>query len=211
MEKVIAVIGCFLLLLNCSGSEESTYDPEFEKAEFRALTVDYLPALEEMKPYDKIFEFRNFIHQVADIGNDPLYLPFEARYFRETVNKQRMLLCQGMTFHLAAYLESYGWTYRMLELWVGTQTQGGIPYTHSVLEVWIDDHWELHDTTYNCVFVWGGEVLDTQGVKDLLDIGIYPELETSGYEQLRSFDGWADPSYWDHFNIIKKSYTQIFY
>lgn len=212
--KRLFVLFFAISLIGCGGSSGSDKDQnysEIQKDKFRALTEHYIPYLSDTEPYDAVYEFRNFIHHVSIIRADPLELPFQAKYLEETVNQERGNLCQGLTFHLAAYLESYGWTYRMIELWTGTQTPGGIAYTHSVLEVWVNDHWELYDTTYNCVFSWAGETLGAKGIKDLLAIGIYPEVETSGYDQLRVFENWDYPTYWDYFNIIKESYTEIFY
>lgn len=201
-----------LIIIGCGGgsSDGVFYDRETEMASMRNLVAQYRPDILEMEGYAQITAFRDHIHWVTLIRADPLYLPFYANVYKETVQGERGHSCQGMTINVCAFLQTYGYRFRMVELWTLDSTPTGVPITHSVFEVWIDDQWEMHDTTYNLVFEYSGEILDTEGIQGLLREGEMPVPFHQGCEGRPGYDEIPE-MYADYFNEIRYSFTEVFF
>jgi hypothetical protein len=208
-----------LLLTSCSTDTPSlAYDPELEMAKTRALMAEYRPdILEEPDSYMKILLFRDHIHWVNQVRAEPLSLPFLAQYYQETVEGARGNLCQGMSIHLAAFLQAYGYTWRHLELWAGYKRPSGVDVTHSVLEVWVEGRWELHDTTYNCVFrVEDSPPLNAAEIQEAIENGLEIVPDLQGFEAKEAYRFYAEsefgslPEYEEYFNEIRYTFEEVF-
>lgn len=122
-----------------------------------------------------------------------------------------------MSIHLAAFLQAYGYRFRHVELWAGYETIAGIPVTHSILEIWTEDHWELHDTTFNCCFASVDDfntILSASQIQEILDLNkeIMPVFD--GFDHKPEYD-LSDSErlsrYWDYFHEIRYTFEEVFF
>jgi hypothetical protein len=207
--SVLLCVSC-----GCDGNGGGGYDPSAEMAQMRNLVQQYRPdIIGEPDPYQKIILFRDHIHWVTLVYSEPLVLPFLADYYKQTVEQERGNLCQGMSMHLAAFLQAFGYKFRHVELWTG-ETVNNVPVTHSVIEVFIRDKWEMHDTTSNCVLVLdGGKPLDVMEIKQAIETGQNPIRDTQGFDQRGDcgFCTISDDEYYEYFNTIKYTFSAVFY
>jgi hypothetical protein len=159
--------------------------------------------LGEEDTYQRIVMFRDHIHWVTPITRDPIPWPFQAERYQETVEGIKGNLCQGMSIHLAAFLQAYGYRFRHVELWMDKYTAEGIPISHSVLEVWVNGRWEIHDTTYNCVWeLDDGIPLSVAEMDAAIAAGKTPIPDTQGFERREELPLDLD-YYYDYFSHHK--------
>ena len=175
--RLVCSLILIIFALSCSGGNSASDldKSEDELDELRYLVNKYCPeAVDEQDSYKKILIFRDHIHWVNDVRNYGATVPFKAKYYEQTIRGIKGNFCKGVSILLAAFLEAYGYTWQHVELWSNNYNEDGVPITHSVLNIWINGNWELHDTTYNCLVLDNLE-MDHQGfsVKNHMTILIW--------------------------------------